>query len=322
MRWTAPLIAIGGLLLASAIGAHAQKLPDGPITVVIPFSAGGTSDVALRLFVDVIEHNTGRHIVIVNKPGGGGVIAAMAVKGATPDGTTIRLADIGTDAILPALQSVPYDSLKDFEPIALLMSWGQFITVPASSPAHNVKELVEYGKAKPGGLNMGSQGIGSGGHLLGAMFQTATGLKFTHVPFKGGQPLAIDLMAGRVDFAFNSYREMKAPLDEGKVRMLAAASAQRSKSLPDLPTLAEVGIKGVELSPWFGLVAPAGTPKPVVQAIHDAFEIACKDPQLQKRLLPLAIDSDVTTPESFAAYIASERDKYEKVVKEHGIKTQ
>ena len=286
---------------------------------MLPFSAGGSADTAMRMFGEVIKGQTGLDMIIVNKPGGGGAIAAATVKSARPDGSTIRLADIGTDAILPALQHVAYDPSKDFEPIAQLMSWDQFIAVPAASPAHSVKELIAYAKSKPGGLNFGSQGVGSGGHILGAMFQGATGIPFTHIPYKGGHPLAADLLADRVDFAFVSYREMQGPLAANKVRILAAATTDRSKLLPDVPTLGELGIKNVVLAPWFGLTAPAGTPKARVEAIHDAFANAAKDAKLQEKLRKLAIDVNVTSPEAFSAYIKSEGAKYAKVIKEHHI---
>jgi tripartite-type tricarboxylate transporter receptor subunit TctC len=302
--------------------AGAQQVSGGPISVVLPFAAGGTSDVAMRMFADVVQRRSGRTILVVNRPGGGGVIAALAVKDAPPDGSTIRLADIGTDAILPSLQNVPYDPLKDFAPITLIMSWNQFVTVPGSSPAQTVQELIAYANSKPGGLSFGSQGMGSGGHILGAMLQTAAGLKFTHIPYKGGAPLALDLLAARVDFSFSSYREMQQPLADKKVRILANAAPRRSSLLPDVPTLAELGIKGVELSPWFGLSAPSRTPRPVVLAIQGAFVDAIKDPELKGKLTTLGIEPDVTSPESFAALIVSERAKYAKVIKEHGIKDQ
>ncbi len=303
----------------SAAGAYGQTLPDGPITIVIPFSAGGTSDTGMRILVDAVQRRTQKTFVIVNKPGGGGINAAVLVKEARPDGLTLRLADIGPDAILPSLERLPYDPLKDFQPISLLMSWDQFLTVPFASNAMNLSELIALGKSRKGGLTYGSQGIGSGGHLLGLMFQMGSGVALTHVPYKGGAPLSVDLAAGRIDMAFTSYREMKVPLQEKQVRILASAGLRRSSLLPDVPTFAELGVANVELSPWFGLVAPAGTQRQFIDGIQNEFVGAVADTAVVKRLEELGIAASATTPEQFGAHIAREIEKYSAIARANTI---
>lgn len=306
--------------LCVVCAAQAQdRFPSAPITVVVPFAAGGSADAAVRLFADVVGREIGESVIVENRGGGGGVVAAMAVKAARPDGYTLRLADIGPDAILPSMQAVNYDTLKDFRPITLLFSWPQFLVVPATSPAHNVAELIALAHAKPGGLSQGSQGVGSGGYLLGAMLQIATGAPLVDVPYKGGGPLALDLATGRLDFAFASYRESRAALEAGKETALAVASPHRSAALPQVPTMAEAGYPSVELAPWFGLVAPAGTPDSAIQKLHDAFAQAAKDPALAHRLSEDAIEIRIDTPEEFTAWIVSERARLGKIVKTIGV---
>lgn len=318
--WTRTAIGAAGFLLALVGGAWAQAAyPSRPITIVLPFSAGGSADAAMRLYGELFSRNTGAHIVIENRGGGGGAIAAMSVKKAQPDGYTLRLADIGTDAILPLLQKQDYDPIKDFSPITLLLSWPQFLVVPATSPAHSVADVVALARSKPGGLSHGSQGAGSGGHLLGAMFQTATGATLVHVPYKGGGPLSIDLIGGRVDLAFTSYREMKPALADGRVRVIAVASPNRVSLLPDVPTMAEAGYPSVVLSPWFGLVAPTGTPEPIIRKLHDQFAKAATDPQIRKRLGEEAIEVHIGTPAEFRSLIVSETQRLSKVVNTLGI---
>jgi tripartite-type tricarboxylate transporter receptor subunit TctC len=318
--WIRSTVGAAGALLALIGSARAQApYPSAPITIVLPFSAGGSADAAMRLYADLFGRNTGGHVVIENRAGGGGAVAAMTVKKAQPDGYTLRLADIGADAILPLLQKLAYDPIKDFSPITVLLSWPQFLVVPANSPAHSVADVVALARSKPGGLTHGSQGVGSGGHLLGAMLQMATGAKLVHVPYKGGGPLSIDLIGGRIDLAFISYREAKPALADGKIRVIAVAAPHRASVLPDIPTMAEAGYPSVELSPWFGLVAPAGTPEPIIRKLHDEFAKVAADPELRKRLGEDAIDATINTPAEFRSMIVSETQRLGKVVNALGI---
>jgi len=312
------------LALAALSGvAYAQQpFPAAPITIVVPFSAGGSADFATRLYADVVARSTGYRIVIEDRPCGGGVVTAMAVKAARPDGYTLRLADIGPDTVLPSMQTVDYDPLKDFRQITMLFSWPQFLVVPASSRANSVADVIALAKSRLHGLNCGTQGVGSGGDLLCAMFQMATKAPLVRVPYKGGGPLALDLTTGRIDMAFTAYREYRAAAADGKVKFLAIASPRRVPMLPAVPTIAEEGLPSVELSPWFGLDAPAGTPDAVIARLHDAFAAAAKDPVLNRRLAEDSIETRIDTPAEFAKFIASERARLGAVIKAADIRLQ
>lgn len=316
IRIVLALAILGGVAYAQ------QPFPAAPITIVVPFSAGGSADFATRLYSDVVGRSTGYRIVIENKPGGGGVVAAMAVKAARPDGYTLRLADIGPDTVLPSMQPVDYDPLKNFRQITMLFSWPQFLVVPASSPAKSVADVVALAKSKLHGLNCGTQGVGSGGDLLCAMFQMATKAPLVRVPYKGGGPLALDLTTGRIDMAFAAYREYRAAAADGKVRFIAVASPRRISVLPAVPTMGEAGLPSVELSPWFGLDAPAETPDAVIGKLHDVFAAAAKDGALSRRLTEEAIETRIDTPNEFAKFIAAERTRLGAVIEAAGIRTQ
>jgi tripartite-type tricarboxylate transporter receptor subunit TctC len=316
LRIALALAVLGGV-------AYAQRpFPAAPITIVVPFSAGGSADFATRLYADVVSRSTGYRLVIENKPGGGGVVAAMAVKAARPDGYTLRLADIGPDTVLPSMQPIDYDPLEDFRQITMLFSWPQFLVVPASSTAKSAADVITLAKNKPHGLNCGTQGVGAGGDLLCAMFQMATKAPLVRVPYKGGGPLALDLATGRIDMAFAAYREYQAAAADGKVRFLAVASPHRVPVMPAVPTMAEAGLPSVELSPWFGLDAPAGTPDAVISKLHDAFAAAAKDRALARRLTEEAIETRIDTPAEFAKFIAGERTRLGAVIVAAGIRTQ
>ena len=315
--WTAAAM----LASVSVAGAQAQY-PSAPVTIVLPFSAGGSSDVAMRLYADLVGRNTGQRFLIDNRAGGGGTIAAMAVKNARPDGYTLRMSDIGADAILPHLQKLSYDPVKDFKPITVLLSWPQFLTVPENNPANSIAELIALSHSKPSGLTHGSQGVGSGGHLLGALFQIATKAPLIHVPYRGGGPLSLDLFTGRVDLAFTSYRELRPVLNEHKVKILGIASPHRSPLLPNVPTMAELGYPSVELAPWFGLSAPAATPDAVVIRLNAEFAKAARDPVIVRKLAEDAIEAQSSTPAEYGALIASESKRLGEVIGTLGLQAQ
>lgn len=322
MRMTTGLWIVAVSLALGDVATAQAQYPTAPVTIVLPFSAGGSSDVAMRLYADLVGRNTGQRFLIENRAGGGGAIAAMTVKNARPDGYTLRMSDIGADAILPHLQKLSYDPTKDFRPITILLSWPQFLTVPENNPANSVAELIALARSKPGGLSHGSQGVGSGGHLLGALFQIATKAPLIHVPYKGGGPLSLDLFAGRVEVAFTSYREIRPVLREHKVKILGIASPHRSPLLPQVPTMAELGYPSVELAPWFGLSAPAATPDAVVAKLHAEFAKAAKDPGVVRRLGEDAIEAQSSTPAEYGALIASESKRLGEVIKTLGLQVQ
>jgi tripartite-type tricarboxylate transporter receptor subunit TctC len=318
-----------GVVLAAVLAVHfagaghadAELLSSRPITIIIPFTPGASSDTLQRLVGKKVTENTGQTLIVESRPGGGGAIAASAVKQAPPDGHTLMQANAGSHAANVALYStLPYDPIKDFRPITLLWGFPQLLAVPADSPAKSVAELVAYAKSKPGGLSFASQGSGAGGHLLGEMLKMRTGTNMVHIPYRGAGPAAVDLAAGRVDFFFVSYSSVQAFLQAGKVRALAVASEKRLPAVPEAPTMAEAGFAGIEIDSWFGLVAPAGTPEPVIAKLNAAFVKAARDPDVVKQITDQGAEALATTPAEFAAFIASQTELYSKIVKSVGVK--
>jgi tripartite-type tricarboxylate transporter receptor subunit TctC len=216
--------------------------------------------------------------------------------------------------------SLPYDPIKDFEPITLMWSFPQLLVVPADGPVKSVNDLAAFAKTKPGGLSYGSQGNGSGGHLLGAMFSRAVDAPMVHVPYRGAGPAALDVSTGRLDFLFVSYASVLPFYQSGKARILAVSSARRLTALPNVPTMAEAGFPGLEMETWFGLLAPAGTPAPIVAKLHDAFARAVQDREVAKQMEDQGAEAVTNSPQAYAAYIASETERFGKIVKVLGVK--
>ena len=310
------------LALAGAAGVvHAQAFPSRPITIVIPFPPGGISDNSTRVIAQKASVGLGQPIVIENRPGAGGQIGADVVKAAKPDGHTLYLANIGSHGINQSLYSkLSYDPTKDFEPITILFSSPNLLVVPASSPVTSMAELIAYAKTKPGKASYGSQSIGSGGHLSGEIVKAKNGLDLVHVPYKGSAPVLTDLVAGRIDFLFDPITTALPFVKDGKLRALAITSDKRSPLVPDVPTLAELGYVGYDVNPWFGLAAPAGTPRPIIDRLNAEFAKAAKDPEVVKRLADQGIEAMSMTPEQFAAFIRSETARWTEVVKISGAK--
>jgi tripartite-type tricarboxylate transporter receptor subunit TctC len=303
--------------------ATAELLSSRPITIIIPFTPGASSDTLQRLVGRKVTENTGQTLVVESRPGGGGAIAASAVKQAPPDGHTLMQANAGTHAANVALYStLSYDPIKDFRPITLMWTFPQLLAVPVDSPVKSVAELVAYAKAKPAGLSFASQGTGAGGHLLGEMLKMRTGANMVHIPYRGAGPAAVDLAAGRVDFFFVSFSSVQAFLQAGKVRALAVTSTKRLPVMPETPTMAEAGFGGIEIDTWFGLVAPAGTPDPVIAKLNVAFVKAMRDPEVVKQITEQGAEALATTPAEFAAFIASQTEQYGKIVRSVGVKAE
>jgi tripartite-type tricarboxylate transporter receptor subunit TctC len=301
--------------------AAAELLSKRPITIVIPFTPGASSDTFQRLVAKKVSEDTGQLFVVESRPGGGGAVGALAVKQAAPDGYTLFQANSGTHAANVTLfPNLAYDPVKDFQPITLMWSFPQLLVVPREGGPKSVRELIELADAKPGGLSFGSQGTGSTGHILGEMLKARTGKKMVHVPYRGAGPAGLDVATGRLDFFFVSYSSILPFIQAGKVRVLAVNSAQRLKVIPEVPTLAELGFPGFEIVTWFGLVGPAGIPLPVVAKLHDAFATAVRDPQVAKQFEEQGADAVSNSPEAFAAFIASETDRFGDLVRSLAIK--
>ncbi len=306
---------------AAASHAAAELLSARPITIIIPFTPGASADTLQRIVGRKVTESTGQVLVVESRPGGGGAIGAAVVKQAAPDGHTLFQANAGTHAANVALYStLPYDPVKDFKPITLMWSFPQLLAVPLDSPAKSVTDLLTLAKAKPEGLSFASQGSGSGGHLLGAMLKVRSGANMVHIPYRGAGPAALDLAAGRVDFFFVSYSSVLPFLQAGKVRVLAVTSPEPLPALPQVPTMRQAGFPGIELDAWFGLVAPAGTPDPVIAKLNAAFVAATGEPDVGRQIAEQGAQAQGNTPSEFAAFIASETERVAKIVRSVGAK--
>jgi len=309
---------VAGAALAAQV-AHAA-FPDHPLRMVVPFPAGGATDLMARALAQELGTALGQQVVIDNRGGAGGAIGAEAVANAPKDGYTLLFATMGTQAINPALYpKLRYEPLRDFAPISLTHLTPRVLVVSSGLPARSVKELIALAKQKPGSLTYGSAGNGSSSHLAGALFARDAGVDMVHVPYKGSAPLLTDVLAGRVDMTFDSYAIYEEHLKSGRVRVLASTGARRMPSLPQVPTIAEAGLPGYELSNWLGLMAPAGTPPDVLRTLHAATVKAMAAPSQKTQLEPLGIEPVSSTPEAFAKTIRDEQKRWADVIRQGRI---
>ena len=301
---------------AQAPGAY----PSRPIRMILPASPGGPVDVIARTVGAGLAEALGQPIVMDNRAGAGGIIGAEIVARGNPDGYTLMFAHSGPLAIEAALHSkLPYHPLKDFAPVSLVASSPYALIVNPSTPAKSVKELVTLAKSRPGKFHYASGGVGTGIHMAGELFNLAAGLKIVHVPYKGAGPSMAALMGGEVELMFNGVSSALPHVKSGKLRALAISSAQRSSLLPDLPTVAESGLR-YETSGWYGLVAPAGTPKPVTARLQASLHKSLNTPEMKERLAAQGIDGIASTPEQLTRHLRDELDKWTAVVKAAGLK--
>jgi tripartite-type tricarboxylate transporter receptor subunit TctC len=308
--------------LVFTAGAQAQDYPNKPVKFISGYAPGGSSDIGIRLVTQKMTENGWPSAVIENRPGGGGVVAAEIVKQAPPDGYTLYQSDITAMAINIALGSVPYDPVKDFTPITQTWNFPSVLVVPNDSPAKTGAELIALAKTKPGGLTYASQGMGSGGHLLGTMFQNSLGVKMVHVPYRGAGAAMPDVAAGRVDYIFASYGSVKQYVEAGTVRLLAVTSKQRLQDFPNAPTMSELGHPSVFLDVWFGLSGPPNLPAPIVKTVNDAATKVLKSPDMVKRLADAGLYSDPTTPAQYLELIRNDIARLGKLVKDANIKRE
>jgi tripartite-type tricarboxylate transporter receptor subunit TctC len=315
---------IGAALLTLCSAALlAQSYPTRPITIIVPFPPGGVTDPVARSVAQKMTESLGQSVLVDNRPGGSGIIGAELVKRAPADGYTIFFGHFGTHAVNPSLYAkLPYDPVKDFQPITTIISTKSLLVVPADSPAKTLAELIALAKSKPGGLTFASQGIGSGGHLQGEMFRAITGARLSHVPYKGSAPALADILASRVDLFFDALVTSGPHVRDGKLRALAITSKTRSALFPDVPTMTELGFPDIEVDAWFGMFAPAGTPAAVVRRLNTEFVKAVRSHDLSKRLTEQGLDVVTNTPEEFAALIARDTVKLGKVVRDSGAKVE
>jgi tripartite-type tricarboxylate transporter receptor subunit TctC len=315
---------MAGAALAAAMprATHAQTAwPDRPIRLIVPFPPAGGTDVISREIGGRIAAATGWNIVIDNRPGAGGNIGLDAVAKAAPDGTTIGMGQAANLAINPALYPrMPFDPLTDFALISLVATQPNVLVVGRNAPYRTLAELVAAGRAQPGSLTAGNAGNGTTGHLAGAMFARAAGIEIVHVPYRGAAPVLTDLLAGRVDFFFANPLAVKGVLESGDVRALAVTSATRSRTFPNVPTVAESGFPGFEAVNWTGLVAPARTPQPVIDRLSEETRKALAAPETIARLAAEGSEPFGSTPDRFRAFLAEEHAKWGRVVREAEIR--
>ena len=300
--------------------AHAQTYPTKPVTIVVPFSPGGATDIMTRLLAERLNKRLGQPVVVENKPGAGTMIASDYVAKAPADGYTLLVA-ASSLGIAPSLyKKVNYDPIKDFAPVSLVASVVHVLVVHPSIPAKNVGELVTWLKANPTKANYGSVGAGTSTHLESELFNSVAGVKMAHIPYKGSAPALTDLVGGQLQVMFDAYASSGPFIKDGRVRLLAVTTAQRSKSLPDTPTVSESGLPGYEAMPWLGLVAPAGTPAPVVNRLYTELNDILKEPEVQERFRSLGLDIIGNKPEEFSAFLKKDIVKWAQVIKDSGAK--
>jgi tripartite-type tricarboxylate transporter receptor subunit TctC len=276
---------VAAMLLFCASSAHAQDFPSRPITIIVGVAPGGITDLATRAYANAVSKNTGWKVVVENRTGAGGAVAAKAVESAAPDGYTLLTVVGAQFASIPAMQNPPpFDPVRGFQPITLTFRLAQLLAVPANSPASTVAELLALAKTKDGGLSFGTPGAGSPAHLLGAKIALATGAPMQYVHYRGGPPMIADLVTGRIDFGLLSYIAAKPHIDDKKLKGLVIDSETRIDQIGNVPTLIEAGLAKERVANWFGLAAPAGTPDAVVKKLNAEFVRASSDPDLISQL--------------------------------------
>ena len=318
MRAIVALVAALAIFVGSAHGAD-TGYPNKPIRLVVPFPAGGTTDVMGRLIGQQLSVRLGQQFVIDNRPGAGGSIGTDIVAKAPADGYTLLLGGVATQSINPSLYArLPYDAVKDFAAVSLLATLPNVLVVNPSLPVRSVQELVALAKAKPGTLTFASGGNGTTHHLSGELFKRMAGVDMTHVPYKGNAPAIADVLGGQVSMMFDNIGNSLPHIKAGKLRALAVTGAVRAPVLPSLPTLSELGFTGFNITSWFGLFAPAGTPQPILERLNIEVNRALHDKQVRELLAGEGIEAQGNTPEQFRVFLQAEAVRWAKLVKESG----
>jgi tripartite-type tricarboxylate transporter receptor subunit TctC len=312
---------IGGALIALLAGAAtAQSWPNRAIRLISPFAPGGGADITSRAIAPKLGAALGQQVVVDNRGGAGGMLGVELAAKAPADGYTLVMGTIGPIAINPSLVAkMPYDPIKDLAPISQTAVAVNVLVVHPSLPVRSVKELIEIARARPADLNYGSSGPGAADHLAGELFNSMLKVRMTHVPYKGGAPAMLDLVAGNVQLVFSTYSTAVAAIHAGRVRPLAIAGSQRFELMPDLPTMSEAGLKGFAVNNWYGMFAPAGTPREIIARLNAEIVKALALSDVKKRLLDSGIIATSSSPEDFAAYIRAETARWARVIKEAGI---
>lgn len=307
---------------ALPIAAFTQGYPSKPIRIISPFAAGGGNDVICRLVATKLTETMKQQVIVETKAGASGIIGTEAAARAAPDGYTIVLVPSGHTVNATLYKKLPYDSIRDFTPISLAAVSPLVLAMHPSVPTKNVKGLIALAKARPGELTYGSAGVGASGHLAGALFETMTGTKMVHVPYKGMSGALVDLLGGQLSLTFGTSASVTPQVRAGRLRALATTGAQRSAALPEIPTVAESGVPGYEFSFWYGFIGPARIPPDIVQRLNSEIVAALKQQSIRERLANEGVEARSSTPEEFARLIATEVERWAKVIQRAGVRVE
>ncbi len=311
------------LLFSWSATAWSQQWPARPIRLVVPFAAGGSVDVTARILAKGLAPRLGQAVIVENRGGAAGFPGTENVVRSAPDGYSIVMASAGIVSVGPFLyKKMPFDPLKDLVPITPVVDGVNVLVVRPNSPATSVPRFIEMAKAKPGKLNFGSSGVGASDDMATELFMSMTGTRMTNVPYRGGGPAMVDLIAGNIDVMFSAVAPAIGQIQSGNLRALAVTSTQRLQVLPDVPTVAQAGVPGYESVAWYGLFAPVGTPAAVIDRLSRETAAVLKDPQVQKQLIDAGLLPHTSTPKEFAAYIKADAKKWGEVVQANGIKVE
>jgi tripartite-type tricarboxylate transporter receptor subunit TctC len=318
LAWVAYVLALAAGLLSPST-ALAQDWPAKPVTIVVPFVAGGTTDIVARIVAQALAERLHQSVVVENVGGAGGTLGASNAARAPADGYTIFMATVAHTMAPGIYKKLSYDFEKDFEPITIAASVPNILIVNPSLPAKSVPELIAYIKANPGKVNYGSAGVGSTEHMSGALFRSLAGLDIVHVPYRGGAPMLADLVAGHIQMSIETSGAATPFIKGGQVRALAVSPAKHSALFPDLPTLAEAGLPGYDVTTWYGVLVPKGTPQPIRDKLYGELTDILKSPDVVARLRDIGAEPGGQSPQQFASFIRAETEKWTRLAKEAGI---
>ena len=311
----------GTALLPAWAAAQAQPRIERPIRLVVPYPPGGTTDLLARTVGARLSQRLGQPVVIENRAGAGGVVGSQQVARAAPDGTTLLLSTIASHGIIPALQKpAPYDPVRDFTPITVIAGTPNVLLVNKDLPVRTLEEFLALARSKPGALNFGSTSLGGSPHMSGELLKITAKIDMVHVPYKGGGPMMVDLVGGQIPAAFDNLPSAMAQIRGGKVRALAVTTSKRWPTAPEIPTMAEAGVPGYEMSAWFALMGPPGMSKPLALMLQREVAAILQEPEVGKRLLELGADPSGITPDEFTRFLVAEHEKWTRVGTEAGVK--
>lgn len=298
----------------------AQKFPDKPVRMIVPFAAGGGADIVARVIAQAASESLGQQVIVENRPGASGNIGAADVARSKPDGYTLLFTGPNHSTNISLYHNLSYDPVKDFAPVSLLTIAPYILVANPATPIHSVKELIALARAKPGQIAYGSAGNGTAGHLAMELLKSTANIDMLHVPYKGSAPMLNDLIGGRVSVAFDNVLSSSAFIKSGALRAIATSGSRRAPSLPNIPTVAESGLPGFNVTVWQGVLAPAGTPRDVIDLLNSKFVAALRTPEVTARLASMNVEMAGSTPEEFSVFLKQDIAKWAKVIKASGAR--